>query len=378
MSKFRLFLTISYLGTKYRGWQTQRQGEVTIQQTIQDALKKIYGLPISVTASGRTDTGVHAEGQIAHITPPDHLDIDKLQRALNAILPWDIRIRQVRQVHPHAHARKDALSKIYRYQLWVGKIVPPFLYPTWHHFTQKISTDKLRQCAERLPGNHDFGAFTTHPKLYATTVREIVSTSINREGDGVILHVEGRGFMRHMVRRLVGSMVEVARGKRELTWFESLIHEAPPAGGGPTAPAKGLILESVSYPATCYNDDMDDDSTQTGSVVAGDDHQGYTRKDLDIRLMVLQGEQKGKVYPLPFGITVIGRLEGEIKIPDSKISRKHAVLEILGPNIYYLKDLASSNGTFVNERAVTLTKLTPGDIIRVGDTVLKFYVVQTS
>lgn len=253
MSKIKYFLTIEYLGTHYHGWQTQKQGERTLQETIQNVLGAIFQKPIGVTASGRTDAGVHAEGQVAHVTLPDRLPPERVMAAMNGLLPWDIRARSVSRVTMDSHARKDTLDKTYRYQLYTGPVLSPFLALTWQHYPATLSQDLLERCADCIAGENDFCSFTTHAHLYRTTIRYMLETRVRVSENDVIFSFRGNGFMRHMIRRIVGGMVEVARGKKSFSWFHDLVHHPIPSSAAPTAPARGLILESVRYPLSCYN-----------------------------------------------------------------------------------------------------------------------------
>jgi len=249
----RYFLTIAYLGTNYHGWQVQKIGQTSVQGMIEESLLTIFNEKISVTGQGRTDAGVDAEGQTAHISVPDKLPPERLVRAVNSLLPFDIRILKIDSVHPDAHSRRDALSKTYRYQIWTERVLPPFNYYTWHILPYEIDTEVLSACCEMARGVHDFSAFTVRPHLYASCVREIIDAGVAFCRGGLVLSFTGNGFLRYMVRRLAGAMVEAARGKKDVKWFRDLLYGHGSFSGGPTLPAKGLILEEVRYPSSCYN-----------------------------------------------------------------------------------------------------------------------------
>lgn len=169
------------------------------------------------------------------------------------MLPWDVKIRDLKRVSDSAHARKDAVRKTYRYQVFTGETLSPFHYLTWQPVRFDPDPESLKKCLRLIGGEHDFAAFSTHSHLYHTTVRTLYGAELKVEGPFMIMTFTGNGFMRHMVRRIVGSMLEVARGKQPIDWFERLLLEAPPSEAGPTAPSRGLFLESVSYLPSCYN-----------------------------------------------------------------------------------------------------------------------------
>ena len=232
----------------------QRKGQNSIQGLIEEAFAAIYNEKINVTAQGRTDAGVHAEGQTAHISIPDKLPLESILKAVNSLLPFDIRIIKIDSVNSNAHARKDVIRKTYRYQIWTEVVLPPFNYYTWHKIPFKLHEETLSSCVDMVKGIHDFRAFTVHPHLYATCIREISDAGVAYCRGGLILYFTGKGFLRYMIRRLAGAIVETARGKEDLKWFRDLLLKQIPSSGGPTLPPKGLILESVQYPQSCYTD----------------------------------------------------------------------------------------------------------------------------
>lgn len=260
----RLKLTVAYVGTAYAGWQIQSagQGASTIQQELERALERIAGFPVRVHGAGRTDSGVHAEGQTAHADVPDK-PVDWL-RALNAALPRDIRVLAVEAVSPEFHARYNATGKLYAYSLFCGHgPVPPRLAPfVWAvpslDIADTASAEAMCAAAEILVGRHDFASFQNAGTPVADTVREI--WSIHREDGhaGPFLcppewpvrtwYFYGNGFLKQMVRNLVGVLVQVGRGKacpRDVAvWLAAGDRRAVPS---PTAPAAGLTLMRVEY-----------------------------------------------------------------------------------------------------------------------------------
>lgn len=240
----RIRITVAYDGTAYHGWQVQ-PGLPTIQSTIQQVLSELEGSPVQVDASGRTDAGVHAIAQVVAFHLNNPIPCDNLLRALNRQLPRDIRVTQVAETHDSFHPRFDAIAKTYEYRILRAELCPPFerLYITHHPYP--LDEARMIAAAQRLEGEHDFTSFAASDEsdaLGRSKVRRIFSSRLTREGDHLIYRVRGSGFLKHMVRNIVGVLLEV--GKGNLT-PEQILDPRPP---GPTAPARGLFLLSVEYP----------------------------------------------------------------------------------------------------------------------------------
>lgn len=267
----RLKLTIAYDGSHFVGWQSQANG-----RGVQDHLERAFGVlcgglaernggKIPVHASGRTDTGVHATGQVAHVdVPVGRFTVKEWVAAINGQLPRAVRVMRCQFARPGFHARFDATGKLYRYRIWNGEVMPPHeLGRAWHVF-QPIDLDVLRHGAGLLVGKHDFGGFAANRGGVPSgdtvrTIRDIRVTGRglgNSSGSGspgslVTLAFEGDGFLYRMVRLLTGSLVRCAQGKEESEWLLRLLE--PPEPGTPrlkssfAAPAEGLTLEKVSY-----------------------------------------------------------------------------------------------------------------------------------
>jgi tRNA pseudouridine38-40 synthase len=255
MTTFKI--TLSYDGTDYVGWQRQANG-VAIQALIEDALRALDGRDVPVTGAGRTDAGVHALGQVASFTIARDLKPDALVRALNAHLPRAIRVLSAEEVSSAFHPRFDARTKTYRYRLWNDDVMSPFESTYAWHVPGPLDVEAMRAAAQLLEGRHDFAAFRATGSDVGTTVRQIMTsrlstsqrpTTVDSEDTGLIVYeVTGGGFLRHMVRIVVGSLIEVGRGRQTVDWFDRAIASRDRASAGPTAPPHGLFLVRVEYP----------------------------------------------------------------------------------------------------------------------------------
>ncbi len=242
-------VVVAYDGTDYVGWQRQANG-VSIQALIEEALHSIDGRAVAVAGAGRTDSGVHALGQVAAFSIERALSPDAVVRAINAHLPDAIRIMSADEVPPTFHPRFDAIAKTYRYRIWNGEVVSPFERRYAWHVTGALDVDAMCAAARSIEGQHDFAAFQASGSDVATTVREVVESRVIRNPKSEILayEVTGTGFLRHMVRTIVGSLVEVGRGRRPVAWMAEVLASHDRAAAGPTAPAAGLFLVRVDYP----------------------------------------------------------------------------------------------------------------------------------
>ncbi len=247
-----LKLTLAYDGTEFVGWQRQLTGP-SIQGLLEDALVPLAGEPVVVAGAGRTDAGVHALGQVASITLPRDVAPDAVVRALNVRLPPSIRVLDATVVGPEFHARFSARAKTYRYRLWNGPVVSPFEHAfVWHIPGPGLDIDAMRDAAARLVGRHDFASFRSAGGDAETTVRTIHACRLLARTDPVrdpliTFEVHGDGFLRHMVRTLVGSLVEVGHRRRSPGWIDEVIGARERGRAGRTAPASGLFLVAVEY-----------------------------------------------------------------------------------------------------------------------------------
>jgi tRNA pseudouridine38-40 synthase len=250
-------LLIQYDGTAYSGWQVQTL-DVTIQGLIEGCLKKITGAAANVIAAGRTDAGVHAAGQVACFRTSSELSPAILQNALNALLPCDIRIMEVEEADKSFHARFSAERKSYVYLVSTGKIVSPFINRYVWRLPCRLDLAAMKEALSYLGGTHDFSSFRGSGCGAKTTVRTIYEASILKlsavelvtlrlEGEFIKFRFEGDAFLRHMVRNMVGTVVEVGKGKIHPEEIIAIIESNDRKCAGPTAPAQGLFLECVAY-----------------------------------------------------------------------------------------------------------------------------------
>ncbi len=234
----RLLLTIQYLGTRYGGWQAQSNA-VAVQQVLEEALAKMFAQPVRVHGAGRTDAGVHAAAQRAHFDAPFDIPPRGLVLGLNQLLPADIRVLHAEAVADDFHARFSAKEKTYEYRIWNAEVADVFAAETHAHVAKKLDEQAMQDIAQQLVGTHDFAAFTVADPEVASTMRTIRAIDVRRDGDAVRITVTADGFLRYMVRRIAGSLIEIGRGKLP---GDALWHEARW-----TAPAKGLVLREIRY-----------------------------------------------------------------------------------------------------------------------------------
>jgi tRNA pseudouridine38-40 synthase len=241
-----LKITLAYDGTRFVGWQRQAEGE-SIQGSLEDALARFEGGPVVVHGAGRTDAGVHALGQVAsaRVTLPH--DSATLTRALNANLPEEIRVVSVDDADDSFHARFSASGKTYRYRIRNTPVADPFDRLFAWHLPEPLALDAMTRAAALLVGTHDFSAFRSVGGAVATPVRTVLRSEWRESGGLLTYEIAGDGFLRHMVRAIVGTLVEVGRGWRQVDEMASLLAGGARADAGPTAPAHGLFLVSVDY-----------------------------------------------------------------------------------------------------------------------------------
>ncbi|MBT3393681.1 MAG: tRNA pseudouridine(38-40) synthase TruA [Waddliaceae bacterium] len=243
-------LTVAYDGTEYSGWQIQPNGP-SIQEAIEKILKTITRKDLKVTGSGRTDAGVHALGQVAHISSEDVLNVTKTLRSLNGLLPADIRIKTFEEVHETFHARYSATKKTYHYNLWTDDVADPFICRYRHHVrSTTFDIAKLKAAAVLLVGTHDFTSFACEASKGSAAkdpIRTIYRVAVVPQDGGLRVEFQGNGFLYKMVRNIMGTLLEIAQGKRPVDDITTIINAKDRRKAGHAAPAQGLFLVDVSY-----------------------------------------------------------------------------------------------------------------------------------
>jgi tRNA pseudouridine38-40 synthase len=282
-------LTLAYDGTDLVGWQRQASG-ISVQGLLEDALRELDGRAVIVSGAGRTDAGVHALGQVASFSLDRAIESDALARAINAQLPKTVRVVAAIETPPEFHARFAARAKTYRYRIWNGPVISPFEHRYAWHITGPLDVGAMCAAARRVDGRHDFAAFQAAGSTTTTTERTILASCVRRRvtaeeqpslssrpssdglasreaeektcsgiesdgfdlsvlrGEGLITYeIVGDGFLRHMVRTIVGTLVEIGRGRRAVDWIDDVLASRDRAAAGPTAPAAGLFLVAVDY-----------------------------------------------------------------------------------------------------------------------------------
>jgi len=242
----RLLLTMRFDGTRYHGWQVQKNA-VTVQQTLQDAIEKVTGVRSGVTGCSRTDAGVHANMFCCTFDTESRLRGNSMISALNANLPDDIAVYGCSEVPASFHPRYSAVGKIYRYYIWNSPARNPFWEKYSLHLRWHLDVDLMNEAAAGFLGRHDFSSFCAAGSSVKDTVRAINRCSVERDGELVVFTAEGDGFLYNMVRIMVGTLLEIAAGKREKDCIPSVIAAKNRECAGATAPAKGLFLDKVFY-----------------------------------------------------------------------------------------------------------------------------------
>lgn len=273
-------MVLQYVGTHYNGWQVQPNGP-TIQAILQEILQQTLKEKINVIASGRTDSGVHALAQTAHFRTSNDMDLETLHRALNAQLPEDIAVLSLEEVDEGFHAQKNAVAKTYLYLILVSRQKNPFLKPYAWRLYGEFNREAMEECLKEIVGEHDFKAFCAADSGAKTSSRRLFSSRLqvfplsemehrlvdlvglgNWKGPLEILNhhhpdriarlwaisFRGAGFLKHMVRNIVGTVVEVGQGKRSVEDFKRILGGKDRRLAGPTAPPQGLFLLNVEYP----------------------------------------------------------------------------------------------------------------------------------
>ena len=246
-------LTIAYDGTDFHGWQVQ-SNKPTIQGEIVNVLRRLTQEKLSIYGAGRTDAGVHALGQVASFRTQATLSALEFQRALNALLPQTIRIVESEEVGPDFNARWSARGKTYVYRIYRGKVVPPMLWRYVLHYPFPLNEDAMREAAPRFAGTHDFSSFAASTGSEdddneRSMEREIYSSELVRSADNqeLVFTINGRSFLRYMVRKIVGTLLDIGRGKLVPDDIERLFELRDRSKSGPTVPPHGLFMMEVQH-----------------------------------------------------------------------------------------------------------------------------------
>ncbi|MBN1526319.1 MAG: tRNA pseudouridine(38-40) synthase TruA [Candidatus Omnitrophica bacterium] len=239
-------LTIRYDGTAYVGWQRQKNG-VSVQEAVEKTLRKIIGEKICLIGAGRTDSGVHARGQVANFKTASHLAPERIKRALNSRLPEDIAVSAVEEAGTDFHAQFSALGKRYRYTILNSDAKDPFVRRFAYYCPQSLDLSEMRKAARHLVGKHDLKALQNSGSVRKDTVRMIRKIAIEKNGPLVYIDIEAAGFLYNMARNIVGTLIEVGRGKMPAVRVKEILSGKDRRYCGPTAPARGLCLIKVIY-----------------------------------------------------------------------------------------------------------------------------------
>lgn len=239
-------MTVSYDGKDFAGWQIQPQ-QRTVQGCIQEALSRLFGHPVSIHGSGRTDAGVHALGQVFHFKGTTSIPIDRMLKAVNACLPKDIAITEAELADPRFHARFDVHEKTYRYRILNTPVRNPLQHHYSWHVPEVLDVSAMAAAAECLIGRHDFAGFAATGSSQKTTVRTLTHAAVWQEGSEILLEFTADGFLYHMVRNLTGTLLDVGTGRKGPLWVNDILKAGNRSLAGITAPPQGLYLMHVKY-----------------------------------------------------------------------------------------------------------------------------------
>jgi len=241
-------LVIAYDGTDFKGWQKQPD-QRTVQEVLEQAVRRVVRHQVNIIGAGRTDSGVHAAGQVANFYTTCPIPAEGLFKAIGYRLPKDVTLVRLAEVPPEFHATRSAVSKLYRYRIWnaSGRPVEEHLQRYTYHFWQPLDVERMRQAAKFFVGRKDFAAMASKGSGRLTTVRTVFRCEVYRHWQEVRVDVEGSGFLYNQVRNMVGTLIEVGRGHWEPQIVEEILESRDRTKAGPTLPARGLCLQWVKY-----------------------------------------------------------------------------------------------------------------------------------
>lgn len=240
-------LDIQYDGTRYEGWQRQKSTDNTIQGKIEEVLSRMLERPVQIDGAGRTDSGVHARGQVANVHMDTKMSCKEICEYLNRYLPEDIEISSVIQAEERFHSRLLAKKKVYQYRIVTDSHKNVFERKYQYPLHAELDVDAIRKAAEQLLGTHDFKSFCSNKKMKKSTVRTLYSIDVKKESHELIITYIGDGFLYNMVRILTGTLIEVGRGERQPGEMPGILSANDRSMAGFTAPAQGLTLLEVRY-----------------------------------------------------------------------------------------------------------------------------------
>lgn len=240
-------MVIAYDGSRYNGWQKQGNTKDTIQGKLEKVLEKLEGREVEVIGAGRTDAGVHALGQVVNVKLESKINEEMLLQYLNQYLPEDIAVLSVKEVPMRFHSRLNATEKTYLYRIYRSEIPNPFIRKYTVTITEELDIEKMRIAAEFLIGEHDFKSFCSLKKSKKSTIRTLYSITIEEIEEEIRISVRGNGFLYHMVRIIIGTLLEVGTGKKKPEEIEQILEKGERQAAGKTAPAHGLFLKEVKY-----------------------------------------------------------------------------------------------------------------------------------
>ena len=239
-------LRLSFLGTNYHGWQCQKNA-VTVQKVLMDAIAKAFGQCDNLHGCSRTDSGVHARDYVVSVCLDTHINAEKFPQILSQILPNDIVVNSAKLVAEDFHARYSCAEKEYVYRIWNAQTLDPFSFATTHHVRHSLDVASMQKAAEHFIGTHDFSTFAGSKCDIEDRVRSISKAEVARDGDAVTFAVRGNGFLYNMVRIMVGTLLDVGRGRLSAEDIVGILESKDRTRASATAPAKGLCLWEVIY-----------------------------------------------------------------------------------------------------------------------------------
>ncbi len=244
--KRNISLIVEYEGTNYHGWQCQPNG-VTLEETLRTAVEMILDHPVKMCSAGRTDAGVHAFGQVVNFVTDKGIELTGIERGLNSMLPHDIRIKSATERDMSFHARYSAKSKIYIYSIHNAARHSPFSVRYSWHVSRGLDSALMNRALKKIVGRHDFASFKKKNEPYRSCEREVLRAGVKRRGAFVYVVIEATGFLRYMVRNIVGTLVLVGSGKVSPEEFGDILEAKDRDSAGPTAPPQGLFLRKIRY-----------------------------------------------------------------------------------------------------------------------------------